>query len=313
LGAETTWPTEEDIATGDAGNPNGSFVSLGPVSVGTDVSQLDNIPKDWGRNLPDVSDTIPISPLFGIEELDYALTAIKEHKLNAPEDITERVDPVKYKTPPATGDSEKRLTDVDQKTFSGSVKSKEEPSGGWVVCQVIRADGREIAAHATEKNAANIKVHHPVDVYYDAPTNRHVVKQADGVGIYGFFTILEEGIFPDYLLCSGIDPTTGEEYESIAVAKPYMLQRSPWQNREVDYPSGINVKYYYYSNGTRRRVVDRDEDEDDEYQIITPDYFAGDVLTVVRAQMPEQTSTGEGEAIEWMDLNTGARVWAIQE
>jgi hypothetical protein len=210
LESETTWPTEEDIATGDAGNPNGSFVSLGNVSVGGSVPILDNIPKDWGRALPDVDDVLPISPLFGIEELDYALTVIREHKLDPPKDITERVDPVKYKTPPATGDSEKRLTDVDQKTFSGSVKSKGEENGGWVVCQVIRADGQEVTAHASAKAAKNVRPHQPVDVYYDKPTNRHVIGSgtAEGGSAIKHFVLTLDGETDDYLLCMEL-----EEYQ----------------------------------------------------------------------------------------------------
>jgi hypothetical protein len=116
----------------------------------------------------------------------------------------------------------------------------------------------------------------------------------------GLFTVIEE--FDDYLLCSGADTVTGKRYTQVAVAKPVLLQRTPFDGNGVDY-GDIVVGYVFTEIGMRTASSDG---LDDESQQITPDYFVDDRILAMRVG---DSATGVTGA-DWTDLNCGGRAWA---
>jgi len=134
------------------------------------------------------------------------------------------------------------------------------------------------------------------------------------VGRIAFFTLVEE--FDDYLVCEGFDPLAGEQITA-AVAKPFLLQRSPFDGKSVDF-NGLVVNYVYSEAGVRQASGQVSGTYVAETQAITPDYFVGDTVSVARVQIGQgNDSTGytdaDGLPIEWADLNVGARTWAVVE
>ena len=116
----------------------------------------------------------------------------------------------------------------------------------------------------------------------------------------------------DYLICEGRDPATRVPLMDVPVAKPYLLQKTPWDGKRqvVD---GKQVQYTYEDNGTREAKATIDDEEVTETQKITPDYFVGDVISVERisALKPLQVTTDSGDPVVLLDQNTGGRTWAV--
>lgn len=98
-----------------------------------------------------------------------------------------------------------------------------------------------------------------------------------------------------------------------SVAKPYLLQKTPWDGETVVI-DGISVTYEYQDDGSRiaRGIVNEgseNEEEIVEVQKITQDYRVGDFILVANnVDMPAPMSSAD-----WVDLNFGARAWAVEE
>lgn len=118
---------------------------------------------------------------------------------------------------------------------------------------------------------------------------------------------------------------------SFAVAKPYLLMRSPFDGQQVTYPGfeslgnegEITVSYTYLDIGLRT-ASDVDGNEDDERQRITPDYFVNDIISIARVRAAGGDWAGivrddpldedaNGQPIEWTDMNSAGRAWAVWE
>jgi hypothetical protein len=132
----------------------------------------------------------------------------------------------------------------------------------------------------------------------------------------GLFKILENGIKDDYLICEGFDPNTDDFLRKVSVAKPYLLQRKPFDGKEGKVGS-VDVSYEYVdgANGSLRivRAVLTGDYPVTEHQRVTPHYAKDDIVLVVKcAKKPpgEQWKDENGREIEWIDLNFGARAWA---
>lgn len=155
-------------------------------------------------------------------------------------------------------------------------------------------------------------------------------------GPVGLFTVLkkqddsgEVDEEDDCVWCTGRDPSTGQLYTRVPVAKPPYLQRTPWDGYEEDgsTPNGqvfteddtvYRYKYINDNAGFRfKEIVASQSFVDELAQDITPAYFADDILTVARAvHRPvsgEPTLTKQGRPIEFVDLNSAGRRWRDDE
>lgn len=156
---------------------------------------------------------------------------------------------------------------------------------------------------------------------FDPRTGHYVPLVPDPGARLGLFILLEEKY--DYLLCKGYDPYTSTYLEQVAVAKPFLLQRTAFDGNSITFRD-MTVSYAYSDTiGMRVSSSGEGEDEVTETQRITPDYFANDVLLVARTQFYSevtgsvQDATGlldeNGDEIVWVDLNFSGRAWAQTE
>lgn len=116
----------------------------------------------------------------------------------------------------------------------------------------------------------------------------------------------------DYLICRGHDPNTGDFMDSVAVAKPYPLQRTPFDGVTLNV-GGLSVTYTYASQVDRRTASSPGEES--EVHLVTPDYIVGEIITAIRAEVAGGDNTGladvDGNEIEWVEIG-GGRVWAVE-
>lgn len=114
----------------------------------------------------------------------------------------------------------------------------------------------------------------------------------------------------DYLTCSIYNAAQDSDGSNISVAKPYLLQQTPFDGLNTTYLDGQEVGYSYSTaNSYTRTATDQDTTTITETQFITPNYFVGEVLWC------ERSNTGltddNSAAIYFEDVNTGARAWAV--
>jgi hypothetical protein len=154
-----------------------------------------------------------------------------------------------------------------------------------------------------------------VSYYGDRVTikSTEVNPQLDDVTNYlAQFVVLQE--YADYLLCVPFTQPTNDDgwlpqvYNAslnpnplmpVYVAKPYLLQQTPWSGQTVEV-NGESILYTYTGVGVRLANVIS--------QQISPNYFPGDVILAVRTLTGYSSPNGNGP-ITWMDLNLGARIW----
>ncbi len=123
------------------------------------------------------------------------------------------------------------------------------------------------------------------------------------------FTVVKE--FKDYLLCIGFFQPINEDgisspqlYDAVIdpaniqrvyVAKPYILQQTPWDGKTVDGKlityTGLAARNY----GTTA-------------QTITPKYIAGDVILATKATSGYYDPDND-HPVAWMDVNSAGRSW----
>jgi len=118
-------------------------------------------------------------------------------------------------------------------------------------------------------------------------------------------------IFDDHLECylyNAVDAEAGTQV--VFVARPYQLQRTPFDGEIIVYANGQSVEYTYVDD--RKRSAD--DGSSSETQVMTPDYYEGDIILAIRniAGGTGLTATKGATtiAIQWMDLNTAGRFWA---
>jgi len=140
------------------------------------------------------------------------------------------------------------------------------------------------------------------------PKFGHAMPVGDFPLSIGVFTVLQ--VLDDYLICEGYDALTRKFYNNAAIAKPYLLQRTPWDEQTIDL-GDYTVTYTYINDYTRQ--IEGYENESSEafesaVESIDPPYFVGDRITAIRRDV-EAVQIG-GENIQWEDLNLGARKWS---
>jgi len=150
---------------------------------------------------------------------------------------------------------------------------------------------------------------------YDPGRGHNLPLVPDEVRI-GMFEILEDGEFEDYLLCKGYDPATKKFLPEVRIAKPHLLQRTPFHLKTVTLRD-MDVYYEYQEQiGLRRARVASIFAE--EYQRITEDYYKGDILQAIRLRRSRNVDntewpSEEGVMFEWVDLNVSGRAWAVTD
>ena len=129
----------------------------------------------------------------------------------------------------------------------------------------------------------------------------------------------------DYLICRGYDPEARLFLNLVAVGKPLLLQKTPWDGKTYSI-SGEDVTFTYEDDDTR--TLDY-SGGDTVRQTMSYPYFVGEllgtakpvttlgntagtlvgdncVLTDATAQILYDSS---GNPIAWLDLNVGGRGW----
>ncbi len=114
----------------------------------------------------------------------------------------------------------------------------------------------------------------------------------------------------DYIQCHPYDPISGAASTgtTVDVAKPYMLRKTPFDGETITYEDGAVIEYTYT---TYRQRSAESSGIGTETQIMTPDYYDGEVIRAVRGNTGVTASTtSTGDRIGWEDINTCGRFWA---
>tara|TARA_Y100000593_G_scaffold94310_2_gene192824 strand:+ start:295 stop:903 length:609 start_codon:yes stop_codon:yes gene_type:complete len=162
--------------------------------------------------------------------------------------------------------------------------------------------------------------HFPAAAPFDAASGKHVPldpkPEQDRTPL---FIIVEE--FDDYLECTGYDPWAKIIYSEepggalAKVAKPFSLQKTPWDGQVVEYKD-VTVGYTYDAQVKGKRLATDQGGGGNlaEIQYITPDYIVGEVLMIARARIQALDHTGvfdlDENAILYVDITPG-RQWAM--
>lgn len=107
----------------------------------------------------------------------------------------------------------------------------------------------------------------------------------------------------DTLLCALDSDNDGEPdtEDTVLVAKPWKLQRQPWNGRTVNV-DGTQITYTYTSVRTRNAAIQGGATEN---QVIVPAYLAGvDYLHAMSAPVPNLSG------VSLIDVNVDGRAWA---
>ena len=145
----------------------------------------------------------------------------------------------------------------------------------------------------------------------------------------GLYHIIAEK--DDYLICRGYDPNAKElvaihtpaAFKTIRVAKPSLLQRTPWDGETVELivaGGTVEVTFEYDENAVGKRTAKATVEGEavEEIQRITMDYFKGDTITAVEVRENHavdgsDTDTESGVRLTWVDLNFSGRCWAVSD
>lgn len=127
-----------------------------------------------------------------------------------------------------------------------------------------------------------------------------VLEELDDVLVCVPFTQPDDGI---WLVPQLYNPALGTTQPyAIFVAKPYDLQRTPWDTQTVTINGNVTI-FTYTGVGQRTASVLGV----DTPQIIIPNYFPGDVIMAAYAVTGYNDTNGT--PICWLDVNNSARIW----
>jgi len=142
---------------------------------------------------------------------------------------------------------------------------------------------------------------------------------------FGVFKI--EEVKDDYLVCKGFDPRakfpftefTPASFAKVEIAKPPLLQRTPWDGETVTI-DGIEYTYEYTdaNNRTKSWTDDDDEDQEEDEEINIP-YFDDDILVAVEVRKNQvvdgfkvndtKVRNSNDALLSWVDINASGRCW----
>lgn len=134
-------------------------------------------------------------------------------------------------------------------------------------------------------------------------------RQGGGGGACKFAVIT--AINDDDLTCKEYDPVADaavDTSETFRVAKPPAAQMTRYDGETVAYQNGQSVSYTY----TDERERTADDGSSSETQVMTPDYYVGELI--VAAPMTTSVTWTDGDSvvhrIVWQDINAAGRYWA---
>ena len=113
-----------------------------------------------------------------------------------------------------------------------------------------------------------------------------------------------QSIGEDSLTCKNYSSVAGADSgSSFTVAKPFLLQQTPFNGQTITYVDGDDITYTKdATNPTYKR--NHDDGSDSADFVITPNYYVGEVLLIMRVP----TLAG-GVVCDWMECGMG-RYWA---
>lgn len=115
-----------------------------------------------------------------------------------------------------------------------------------------------------------------------------------------------EVVYDDYLQCKFWTPQFAEAYgASFNVAKPFLLQRTPFDGEMISYIDGEQIYYTQDAVYTNHKRL-HDNLEDSSNFVITPNYYEGEPILIVKTYTNVQVS---GSFLTWIELGMG-RYWA---
>ena len=110
--------------------------------------------------------------------------------------------------------------------------------------------------------------------------------------------------YGDYLECTYYDPVADVAGATVYIAKPFMLRQTPFDGETITYLDGSSITYAY----TTQRERAADDGVDSETQVMTPDYYVGEVIRATRGNTG--VVDGDTKRLGWEDMNTCGRFWA---
>lgn len=124
-----------------------------------------------------------------------------------------------------------------------------------------------------------------------------------GSSVYFRWAEVQE-VYADYLVCKMYDPVAGSSTgANFAVAKPYLLQQTPFDGQTVTYIDGDNITYT--ADGTDPEYKrNHDDGVTSADFVVTPNWFIGEQILVMR--IPTWVN---GTTYNWIELAMG-RYWA---
>lgn len=102
------------------------------------------------------------------------------------------------------------------------------------------------------------------------------------------------------------DPNPDDAIPLVQVAKPFLLQKTPWLQQVLSPLAGSSALANPIEDlGTvgKRKVGD-------EVQGIYPEYIRGDIIVATPTNVTLPSSEGDSETFRWVDLNNGGRTWS---
>lgn len=95
--------------------------------------------------------------------------------------------------------------------------------------------------------------------------------------------------------------------------KPYSLRRTPFDGTTVTYLDGTAIAYTYFtgSDSYRKRIATNVSTSESIIEVITPDYYADEILRIHRGNWgTTNPDTTASDILIWEDMNIGAKAWA---
>jgi hypothetical protein len=290
LTIDTEFPTEEDIAGGNAGNPRnfpvGGGGGGGIGGTGPNGDPIIFRPKDYGRQfMSDLFDTDPPDPTTGYGPVNYKSIIGDPHSLEQEQNISKELE----KELQNKGNRQQERSPIDSRKFKAHVVSEDADN----FYTVMRGDGVTFEAHWA--HGQPLIIDQIVQVYYNHRTQRYEVDNR----YHQMFSYKIVSVEMDHLVCSYL-AGPGDDFN---VAKPHNLQARPYDGKVVN---GI---FYSYSDGQTREAS---KDGVVENQVIVPEYLVDDIIQVTKVHGGAGVVVN-GVPLRFIDSNTAGRAWALTD
>lgn len=302
----TLYPSIDEINAGYAGSSHSSV----PKNIAYKILPNDNLverltlrPKDYGEAFPADANFIAIpNPLAGLDAADY---------------IT--VKPTAYQTPETPRTSEEDTKPTYGTPVGSQTAGANNPGAivGRITGVVSRPAGKFTIKDAQQNSYvvhqlgdSELDVDDYVTAIFENASNRYVTNEKES-SFTDIKTFVVRETKDDYLVCTNFkydrneptdhDMTRGDdETVTVNVAKPRLLQKTPFHNKTIEYHDATVT--YNYNLGVNGRQASA-PNEDTEKQYINPPYFKGDIIVA------RKDNTGY-EDVNYIDMNEGGREWA---